>query len=195
MEDKILGFIFVIISVLFFGSNFVPVKKLKTGDGLHFAHIMSTGVLLVGFVTYLIYGAPKFEPIACIGGIIWTHGNLCVVPVIKCIGLSMGMLLWGSTNMLMGWATGRFGLFGIDQTIPANSDLNYAGVAVCFIGACIYGFVKTEIASENDLFKDISIHQPLNRDPIDVSETSYIETLSPRMKVCYKSFVLAFYFI
>ena len=31
---------------------------------------------------------------------------------INSIGLSMGLLIWGSTNMLMGWATGRFGLFG-----------------------------------------------------------------------------------
>jgi hypothetical protein len=35
------------------------------------------------------------------------------VPVIKLIGLSMGLLIWGSTNMLMGWASGQFGLFGL----------------------------------------------------------------------------------
>jgi hypothetical protein len=28
------------------------------------------------------------------------------VPIIKCIGLGMGLLVWGLTNMLTGWASG-----------------------------------------------------------------------------------------
>ena len=47
--------------------------------------------------------------VARAGGVIWATGNICVVPIVKAIGLSKGLLLWGSTNMLTGWASGRFG--------------------------------------------------------------------------------------
>ena len=35
-------------------------------------------------------------------------GNLTVVPIVKTIGLAQGLLVWGSLNMLMGWAAARF---------------------------------------------------------------------------------------
>lgn len=74
----------------------------------------------------------KFYPVVLLGGALWATGNCCAVPVINSIGLGMGLLLWGSrrsltaasssgvaphrsppcpegcTNMLTGWASGRF---------------------------------------------------------------------------------------
>ena len=35
-------------------------------------------------------------------------GNLLVVPVVKMIGLTMGLTVWGVTNMLNGWFQGRY---------------------------------------------------------------------------------------
>jgi len=34
-------------------------------------------------------------------------GNVMVVPILKTVGLSQGMLLWASLNMLSGWAVSR----------------------------------------------------------------------------------------
>lgn len=34
-------------------------------------------------------------------------GNIAVVPIIKTIGLSLGLLIWGSFNALTGWASSR----------------------------------------------------------------------------------------
>ena len=34
---------------------------------------------------------------------------------INYIGMGLGLLLWGSTNMLLGWASGTFGFFGIEK--------------------------------------------------------------------------------
>ena len=31
-----------------------------------------------------------------------------VVPILKLVGLSQGMLLWASVNMLSGWAVSRY---------------------------------------------------------------------------------------
>ena len=34
-------------------------------------------------------------------------GNVMVVPILKTVGLSQGMLIWASVNMLSGWAVSR----------------------------------------------------------------------------------------
>jgi hypothetical protein len=49
----------------------------------------------------------KFFPFAAVGGMLWALGNCLSVPIINSIGLSMGLLIWGAANMLMGWATGE----------------------------------------------------------------------------------------
>jgi hypothetical protein len=41
--------------------------------------------------------------LAMLGGALWCVGNITVVPIVNSIGLSLGMLLWGLSNMLIGW--------------------------------------------------------------------------------------------
>ena len=59
------------------------------------------------------------------------------VQIINRIGLSMGILIWGSANMLTGWATGIFGLFtGHADHFAEGTDhatLNYIGVALAVL--------------------------------------------------------------
>ena len=90
-----LGYIAAAVAVLCFGSNFVPVKKFETGDGMFFQWILCTGIWLTGLVVNGIQGWPRFEPIAMIGGVLWCTGNLLTVPIIKLIGLGLGLLIWG----------------------------------------------------------------------------------------------------
>ncbi len=35
-------------------------------------------------------------------------GNIAVVPIVKAIGLALGILIWGSSSLLMGWASSRW---------------------------------------------------------------------------------------
>ena len=53
-------------------------------------------------------------------------------------------MLWGSTNMLMGWASGRFGLFGLTKQGLSNPDLNSVGVVVAVVALVVFMFVKPE---------------------------------------------------
>ena len=77
----------------------------------------------------------RFVPMAALGGALWATGNTLSVPVINYIGLSLGLLIWGSANMLMGWATGVFGLFvGAEfKDELQHPALNYAGVACAVV--------------------------------------------------------------
>lgn len=75
----------------------------------------------MGVIVNLAQGQVLFQPLAVLGGVFWatggrctcvdlTHeGNLTVVPAVKAIGLAQGMLIWGTMNMIMGWAAARFG--------------------------------------------------------------------------------------
>ncbi|EMS16301.1 transmembrane protein, putative [Entamoeba histolytica HM-3:IMSS] len=151
-DDKnvVLGYICVIIAVLFFGSNFTVTKKFPTSDGIFFQWVMCVGILLVGIFTMLFNGVLNdgpviFEPFAMLGGLIWCTGNLFCIPIIQLIGLSLGPGIWGVANMVMGWLTGTFGWFGL------NSDkenikifwLNCIGAILVGCSVPGYALIKT----------------------------------------------------
>lgn len=84
-----------------------------------------------------------------IGGVCWAIGNVTAVPIISTIGLGLGILIWGTTNCLVGWACGRFGLFGINGFVPfdhlsqisknlasepRSPAINYFGLVLVIIG-------------------------------------------------------------
>src|SRR5262249_15202639 len=72
-----------------------------------------------------------------------------VVPIVKMIGLGLGLLIWGTSNLIFGWASGKFGFFHIHkQTVP-NESLNYVGVAFALLSVVIFVFVKPEEFSES----------------------------------------------
>lgn len=149
-----------LVAVLFFGSNFVPVKKYETSDGVFFQFVMCLGIFCTGmivnvlrgtfFVFQIEYGAynhtttgfPDFQPVAMIGGFLWCTGNMLSVPIIKLIGLSLGLLIWGTSNMLMGWSSGTFGFFGLKSHTPDNVVLNYCGVCTAVCALALYTQIR-----------------------------------------------------
>ena len=141
----IIGVALTIIPTICFGSNYVPVKSFETGDGVFFQWVMSVAILIGGFVTYCIQQFPTFYVEAAIGGAIWSLGNVCVVPIIKLVGLSIGFLIWAMTSMVVGWATNTFGLFGVDRKVLCYPVINYVGVAACVVGGVMIAFVQPSL--------------------------------------------------
>ncbi|XP_067663546.1 transmembrane protein 144-like [Haliotis asinina] len=140
-----LGFISCVISATFYGTNFIPVKKFETGDGVFFQWVLCNAIFIVGLVIQIIRMS-RFYSFVMVGGAIWATGNICVVPIIKTIGLGLGLCVWGSINLLVGWATGRFGLFGLDASVPNHIGMNYAGVCIAVFSSVIYSLVKPEVS-------------------------------------------------
>ncbi|XP_049564996.1 transmembrane protein 144 isoform X2 [Orcinus orca] len=131
--DLTTGFISSIVAILLFGSNFVPLKKYETGDGMFLQWVLCAAIWLVALVVNLILHCPKFWPFAMVGGCIWATGNIAVVPIIKTIGLGLGILIWGSFNALIGWASSRFGWFGMDAEEVSKPLLNYIGAGLSVV--------------------------------------------------------------
>ncbi|KAM4555778.1 transmembrane protein 144b isoform 2-T2 [Odontesthes bonariensis] len=140
-----------IAAVLLYGSNVVPIKRTETGDGMFFQWVSCAAIWVVSMLGNLMLQSPKFYPLAMVGGVIWTTGNIAVVSIVKSIGLALGMLIWGSSSMLMGWASSRFGLFGIDAETVSRPILNYCGAGLCLLSGLIFFFVKSDVALHPDL--------------------------------------------
>ncbi|KAM3937906.1 transmembrane protein 144 [Leptodactylus fuscus] len=178
-----LGFTSSVISVVLFGSNFVPVKKFDTGDGMFFQWILCASIWIVSLVVNIILHSPKFWPLAMVGGCVWATGNITVVPIVKTIGLGLGLLLWASTNLLVGWASSRFGMFGIDPEEVERPYLNYAGAGLSALSAIIFLFVKTEVKSVTSESETTPLlRNSINNEEPTVTDESWVDRLSPLQK-------------
>jgi glucose uptake protein GlcU len=184
-----MGYLFITFSVVMFGTNFVPVKQYKTGDGMFFQLIMCTGVWITGLIVNLVRhangGTPAFEPLAMIGGAFWATGNVMCVAIIKTIGLGMGMLIWGAINMLKGWATGSFGFFWPKDS-GIDTGLNFPGVGCCCVALALFVMVKPEtkaVGARDDFNKDdMDPEEPLLDEDEDEEDT-WVDRLEGPKKI------------
>ncbi|KAL1024034.1 hypothetical protein UPYG_G00050540 [Umbra pygmaea] len=189
------GFVSCGVAVLFYGSNFVPVKKISTGDGLFFQWVLCAAVWSVSLVVNIILGSPAFWPLAMLGGAIWATGNITVVPIVKTIGLGLGLLIWASFNLLMGWASSRFGWFGIDAEEVSKPTLNYCGAGLCLLSAVIFFFVKSDVHTQTPHQEDqepLLIDRSVNAEGMGSSDDSWVDTLRPRTKRLVGSLLAVF---
>ena len=65
------------VAVVIFETNFIPVKKIATGDGLFFQLIVCVHIWLVGLVICFIRQSFVLHPLPMLGGFLWATGNLC----------------------------------------------------------------------------------------------------------------------
>ncbi|XP_014346971.1 transmembrane protein 144 [Latimeria chalumnae] len=180
--DMIFGFTSCAVAVFFFGSNFVPVKKFDTGDGMFFQWILCASIWIVSLIVNIILHCPKFWPLAMLGGFIWATGNVTVVPILKTIGLGLGILIWGSFNLLMGWASSRFGWFGLEPEEVAKPYLNYIGAGLSLLSAIIFFFVKTEVRPFSAESQPLLQDHRISSDDEASSDESWVDRLTPLKK-------------
>ncbi|KAM3612281.1 uncharacterized protein V6R79_006230 [Siganus canaliculatus] len=139
------GVVANVVAVLLYGSNYVPVKRIETGDGMFFQWVNCAAIWVVSMIGDLMLQSPKFYPLAMLGGVIWATGNMTVVLIVKAIGLGLGLLLWGCSSLLMNWASSRFGWFGITAQDVSRPVLNYCGAGICLLSLLIFFLVRTDV--------------------------------------------------
>lgn len=145
MANSLEGYIGALIAVVCFGTYAVPTKFFNTGDGMMFQWIQCAAIWLFGLMVQFTEGSFTFHPLAVMGGALWCLGNATVVPIVGWIGLSLGMLVWGLTGMIIGWACGHFGWFVGTKDLVAHPILNYIGLALALVSVLFYFPVKTNV--------------------------------------------------
>ncbi|GMT14542.1 hypothetical protein PFISCL1PPCAC_5839 [Pristionchus fissidentatus] len=82
-------------------------------------------------------------------------GNVFSVPIIEGIGVGLGMLIWGTIQVLVGWGVARFGLFDLLLPSPTEHDvLNYIGLAITLICGICFVFVRHNKENEEEEKKE-----------------------------------------
>uniref|UniRef100_A0A915BFZ6 Transmembrane protein 144 n=1 Tax=Parascaris univalens TaxID=6257 RepID=A0A915BFZ6_PARUN len=160
-KSVVTGLIACGVASVFFGSMFVPIKRFDAGDGLYVQWLMSIAILVISFCTWLWEGLSQFYPLAMLGGMLWCLGNATAVPIIRRLGMAMGILIWNTTNCLSGWAGGNFGLFGMKARPAANPLLNYVGLACVIVGGALFSQVKGNAPAESEN-KDVALESMSN---------------------------------
>uniref|UniRef100_A0A7E4VKV9 Transmembrane protein 144 n=1 Tax=Panagrellus redivivus TaxID=6233 RepID=A0A7E4VKV9_PANRE len=123
---------------------FAPLRNFECRDGFFVQYIQCTVVLLFGTGIHIVRGLPPFNLLASLGGVLYSLGNLFSVPIVKGIGIGLGMLIWGSTQIVTGWCVAHFGLFGTKKQTVSNEPMNYAGLAITILSGVMFIFVKTD---------------------------------------------------
>jgi len=149
------GYTAIGVAVVAFGSNFIPARKYETGNGLFFQFIMSIAILIAGFGVQMVRKNAYFYPYAMLGGMLWVIGNTMAVPVIRMIGMGLGITIWGTTNMLMGWASGRFGIWGLEKESVQIEWLSYTGVAVGVVAIVVLALIKPKEIARRQAVEDV----------------------------------------
>lgn len=164
-----IGYIGVTVSVLFLGSNYLPIKKYETADGMFFQLMLTTGIWTVGFVVNWARDFPKFYALPMLGGFLWSTGNLNTVPVMKTIGIGLGSLFPNVILLCLGWAIARFGWFGIKPEVPSNVYLNYIGVALTVLSGIMFVFVQPSTIKSDDE-NDSLVNNEINQEANEIEE-------------------------
>ncbi|VDK26286.1 unnamed protein product [Anisakis simplex] len=60
------------------------------------------------------------------------------------LGIGLGMFIWGSVQVTVGWCVARFGLFGTRAQPVYNNAMNITGLVLTLISGVIFFLVKHE---------------------------------------------------
>lgn len=159
-NNVIVGIVGVVIASVFWGSNFVVCKGYDNmpPDGVHFAFLMSLGILIVGFLTLFSSAMEDgdfvavFSPLGLMGGAMWACGNFLTVPIIFHLGLGVGLCTWVGVNMMVAFVVGVFGLEGLGINLPAEEltrpICGIFGVLLAICGLILLAIVQPSEAEE-----------------------------------------------
>ncbi|VDL78034.1 unnamed protein product [Nippostrongylus brasiliensis] len=147
----LVGLIAALSASVLFGSMFVPINGIPTGDelpGFSAQLFLCLGQFVVSTAFHLMLMAPSIQPIAMVSGINWALANSMAIPIMNRLGMALSVLVWSTVSCLIGWATSRFGMFGLPAAVPASLLLNYIGIIVLITGGVMYVFVKSNVKSQ-----------------------------------------------
>ncbi|VDM65274.1 unnamed protein product [Strongylus vulgaris] len=118
-----------------FGTVFVPVKKVAVGDGFSAQLFICIGAFLASTFVHGLLDFPPVQGFAMIGGALWSIANAFALQIMKRLGMALAILVWNTVSCITGWATSRYGLFGLPAAVPASLTLNYLGIIVLIAGS------------------------------------------------------------
>lgn len=156
----IVGYIAAIISMLGWGSQFVPMKKIKEYNPFFYQLVMCIGILLFGIAVTIFTQEFSISFLAIISGIIWATGSVFAIFAIKNSRLAIAVPVWMSVVIFSSFIWGIFffrepvqsiilglsgiiflivGIILISRTGQDKQNSNAKGIVFAFIAGLFFG--------------------------------------------------------
>jgi len=100
------------------------------------------------------------------------------VPIVRLIGLGLGMLLWGTSCLVAGWASGKFGLFGLHPQPMTHPILNYCGVMVAIVSGVAFMLIRPSSDEKPESEKDTEAQTNEEERPLMPNKAHVLDTVN-----------------
>lgn len=118
------------ISMLAWGSYFVPMKRVKEYNSFYFQLIMCAAIFIFSLLISIFYKQLTLTYFGIISGLLWSSGNILSALAVKKAGLSRSAPLWMGTGIVV---SVLWGLFFFHEVIK-NITLGLIGVILIIAG-------------------------------------------------------------
>nr|CCA22985.1 conserved hypothetical protein [Albugo laibachii Nc14] len=153
-----LGYVALVSAILFYGSCYVPAKRYHTYDGIIYQWFMCSGILITGLIWGLLSndwmqyaeGGLYVFPQGLLGGSLFAIANLLIPTVVNTLGLGLGFMLWNGMNITMGYLVSRYGLLGVQSTVPHRPILDTFGILLMIGSIAVYGFIRPTLSTDTN---------------------------------------------
>ncbi|MBI4016020.1 MAG: hypothetical protein HY362_04870 [Candidatus Aenigmarchaeota archaeon] len=126
---EMFGILAAVISIVGWGSYFVPMKRLQKYDIFYFQALMASGIFLSSLVFVALTGKFVISGFGFLSGVLWAIANIIAAIAVQRSGLSKSMPIWASIAMLLSFFIG----------LGLGEGLNVFGLAVAGIVLSIAG--------------------------------------------------------
>ncbi len=156
----VIGLFAVSISILGWGSYFVPMKRIKQYDPFYFQLLMCMTILISSILVSLFFNSFIFSYWGFLSGVLWASGNILSAQAVKYSGLSKAAPLWMGAGILTSFAWGLIffnepvnsivlgllaiiflisGIFFISSTSDSGNISNPKGLIFTIAAGVIFG--------------------------------------------------------
>ncbi|GBG24077.1 Transmembrane protein 144 [Hondaea fermentalgiana] len=156
----------VLTAALFWGSNYIVTKQHDMGDGMTFQFLQCTGILLVGVMTLVfsldVPRSPDYEKFpmpdkyalisseGILGGVVWCLGNLMTIPIVRRVGIGLGLSLWNGTATVVSFAMSRASIIGLKPQTLHPLWAGYFGAFLGVLSLVVFAFIDADGNEEAD---------------------------------------------
>lgn len=138
MENS--GFLLALGAALAWGSYIVPFKKSKTENLIQYQALMTTGILLSGFIFSKVAGYPiSFNVFGLLSGFLWATANFISLSAFANLGISKAAPVMSSLVILSAFLWGSF-LF---NELPEGLVMASIGILAIIVGVIIVSTINS----------------------------------------------------
>src|SRR3990167_3878817 len=104
--SALIGYISAIVSILGWGLQLVPMKRIKKYDPFYYQIIICFTVFVSSLTLIFFIKTLSFSSMAILSGLLWVTGNLLAILALQQADLSVGAPIWNGVGIVVSFLWG-----------------------------------------------------------------------------------------